>query len=295
MANIQVGMKIFIDEFILGLRSCWQGVRFIVEHRFYWYFCIPAILMLIIYYLGNIILRSEIEADLSNMNGIVWYFIHVIINISIAILLMKFAKYIVVIVLSPLLSHVSQRCKQLIGEDDRATPSGKHRFRINYQQITKDAKRGVRLALRNILWEYFFFVLILIIASIFWDDPRHSPLFYLTIIIGFYYYGFSFMDYDSERRHMNEQESIHYVRSHRGLAMAIGMIYSLLILVPIDMTKMFIVSEKGTVTFGSFLDILLHLGLWICASIAPILAIVSASIATENLKKREAMAINTDA
>jgi len=278
-------MFLFFKEFIIGLRSCWQGIRFIFEHRFYWYFFIPALLMLFIYYLGNIILRSEIEADLSNMNGIVWYFIHVIINISIAILLMKFAKYIVVIVLSPLLSHVSQRCKKHLS--DAQSHERSHILIIDYKQIIKDAKRGVRLAFRNILWEYFFFIIILIVAYIFWDEPRQSPLFYITFLIGFYYYGFSFLDYECERRKMDEQESIHYVRSHRGLAMSIGMIYSVLILVPVDMTKMFVISEQGELTFGNFLDILVHLLLWICASVAPILAIVSAAIATESIQKKE--------
>jgi len=277
----------FFNEFILGLRSCWKAIQFIVRHRFYWYFFIPAILMLVIYYLGNRILHSEIEADLSNMNGIVWYFIHVVINISIAILLMKFAKYIVVIVLSPLLSHVSQRCRKLIVETDDTKGSKRHLLIIDYRQIYTDARRGIRLAFRNILWEYFFFVLILLVASIFWAEPTRSPLFYITFIIGFYYYGFSFMDYDCERRRMDEKQSIVYVRTHRGLAMSIGMVYSLLILVPVDMTKMFFISEYGELTFGSFFDIIVHISLWICASVAPILAIIAASIAVEQLKKNE--------
>lgn len=234
--------------------------------------------MLIIYYVGNRILRSQIEADLSNMNGIVWYFIQVIINVSLAILLMKFAKYVVVIVLSPLLSHLSQRCEKII--------SGKT-YPTDYKQIVKDVKRGIRLAIRNILWEYFFFIIILIIASISWEEPRQSPLFYITFIIGFYYYGFSFIDYDCERRKMNEWTSIAYVKSHRGLAMGIGMIYSLLILVPVDLTALFSISEPGKLKFRDFVEVFAHLLLWICASVAPIIAIVSASIAMESLKTEE--------
>ncbi len=268
----------FFNEFWLGLKSYWEAFRFIRENRLYWYFFIPAILMLVIYYVGNRILRSEIDADLSNMNGIVWYFIQVVFNISIAILLMKFAKYVVVIVLSPVLSHLSQRCEKII--------SGKT-YPIDYKQIVKDMKRGIRLAIRNILWEYFFFIIILIIAYIGWNEPRQSPLFYITFIIGFYYYGFSFIDYDCERRKMNERASIVYVRSHRGLAMGIGMIYSLLILVPVDLTKLFSISEPGKLAFRDFMEVFAHLLLWICASVAPILAIVSASIAMEDLKTEE--------
>lgn len=268
----------FFTEFWLGLKSYYKAFRFIRENRLYWYFLIPAVLMLVIYYVGNKIMSSRVDADLSNMNGIVWYFIHVAINISIAILLMKFAKYVVVIVLSPLLSHLSQRCEKIITGNS---------YPIDYRQILRDVRRGIRLAFRNIVWEYFFFIIILIIASIGWNEPRQSPLFYLTFIIGFYYYGFSFIDYDNERRKLNEQKSIQYVRLHRGLAMGIGMIYSLLILVPVDLTVLFSISDLSTLNFKGIMLVLGHVLLWVCASIAPILAIVSASIAMQKIKESE--------
>lgn len=232
--------------------------------------------MLIIFQLGTRIINRNIDADLSNMNGIVWYFIMATIDISVAILLMKFTKYIVVIVLSPLLSHLSQRCEKIMTGNT---------YKIEFKQIIKDVRRGVQLALRNIIWEYFFFFVILIIAYIGWNEPKQSPLFYITFLIGFYYYGFSFIDYDNERRKLDELQSISFVRSHRGLAMGIGMIYSLLILVPVNLTTLFSVSDYHNLMFKDYLKILLHFSLWICASIAPILAIVSASIAMDELKR----------
>lgn len=266
----------FFKEFWLGLKSYWSSFRFIRENKLYWYFLIPAVLMLIIYQVGNRIINRQIDADLSNMNGIVWYFMLVTVDISIAILLMKFAKYVVVIVLSPLLSHLSQRCEKIMTGNS---------YPIDYKQILRDVKRGIRLAIRNLIWEYFFFFIILIIASIGWNEPKESPLFYLTFIIGFYYYGFSFIDYDNERRKLDERKSISFVRSHRGLAMGIGMVYTLLILVPVDLTILFSISELDKLNFSDYILVALHFLLWVCASVAPILAIVSASIAMDQLKK----------
>lgn len=259
----------FFKEFWLGLSSFWRAFQFIREHRLYWYFLIPAGLMLLIYYLGNFILHYNVDADISNMNGIVWYFIHAAINISIAILLMKFSKYIVVITLSPLFAYISQKCEKIV--------TGKA-YTTDFKQIVLDVKRGVRLAVRNMLWEYSFFLIILLIAWIGWDNPLKSPLFYLTFIVGFYYYGFSFIDYNNERRKLNEQDSIKYVRSHRGLAMGIGMVYSFLILVPVDLEVLFSISKITELGIDHFFNVLFHVFLWICASIAPILAIVGASI-----------------
>lgn len=269
-------LKLFFKEFWLGLTSYWKAFKFIKQHRLYWYFFIPALLMLLIYFAGNKIMSLTIEPNFSTMNGIVWYFIQTTINISIAILLMKFAKYLVVILLSPLLSHLSQKCEKIITGNT---------YEISYKQIIQDVKRGVRLAIRNLIWEYFFFLIILIIAYIGWNKPTESPIFYLTFIIGFYYYGFSFIDYDNERRKLNIQQSISYVRIHRGLAMGIGMIYSFLILVPVKLEILFSISTMTSFDFKAILAFLGHLILWALASTAPILAVVSASIAIEEIRE----------
>lgn len=268
-------MKHFFSEFLIGLKSYWKALTFIRENRLYWYYIIPALLMLIIYFIGNRIMHMEIAANFSNMNGIVWYFIYVGINISISLLLMKFTKYLVVILLSPLLSHLSQRCENILTGNQ---------YPVNLKQIYADVKRGVRLAMRNMLYEYFYFFIILIIAYFIWDEPTKSPLFYLTFLIGFYYYGFSFIDYDNERRKLNEVQSIQFVRSHRGLAMGIGMIYSLLILVPVDLEVLFSVDKLSNFRLYTILEFVGHLLLWVSASIAPILAIVSSSIAMEEIR-----------
>jgi CysZ protein len=269
-------VKPFFSEFLLGIQSYGKALKFIRQHRLYWYFFLPAILMLFIYSIGNQLMNYQINADLSNMNGIVWYFIYSALNISIALLLMKFAKYIVVVTLSPLLSFLSQKSERLLSG---AT------YQANWKQIMNDVRRGIRLAIRNILWEYFFFLVILIIATIGWGNPTESPLFYLTIAIGFYYYGFSFLDYYNERKKLDERRSIAFVRKHRGLAVGIGTVYSLLILVPVDLTILFSISQPYQLTWNDYGTIGMHFALWILASIAPILAIVSATLAMEKTKE----------
>jgi CysZ protein len=101
--------------------------------------------------------------------------------------------------------------------------------------------------------------------------------------LGFFYYGFSFLDYVSERLRFTVDESILFVRKHRGLAIAIGMIYSLMILVPVDLGILFSGEsfEKGFLKGST--EFILHLSLWLCAASAPILAIVAATIAMHDL------------
>ncbi|MFT5777198.1 MAG: CysZ protein [Crocinitomicaceae bacterium] len=257
-----------------GFRSYWKAIRFMIEHRLYWYLIIPAILMLIIYYLGSLVQAHHVQPDAETTNEIIWYVFYLMIEISIALLLMKFAKYLVVVMLSPLLSHLSVKCENILTGN---------KYPWDFKQLVSDVKRAMRIVVRNLMWEYFFFIIIFIVASIGWDEPQSSPVFYLTFMIGFYYYGFSYMDYINERRRLSIDESIMFVRKNRGLALVIGGGYSVMILVPVDISVLADFSAFSD-DFGAALGrFLLNLFLWLCASLAPILAILAATIAMHDL------------
>ena len=213
----------FIKNLFFGYRAYFQAIKFIRKHKLYWYFAIPAVLMLGIYGLGDLISHHNIRPDVDNMNEIVWYMVYLMIEISIAILLMKFAKYLVVVLLSPLLSNLSMKTEKILTGNT---------YPFNIKQLVSDVRRALRIVIRNIMWEYFFFLVIFTVSYFGWEDPQKSPIFYLTFVIGFFYYGFGFLDYINERRRLNMDESIMFVRKNRGLAIAIGSVYSIMILVP---------------------------------------------------------------
>lgn len=264
----------FIKSLFFGYRSYIKAIKFILEHKLYWYFLIPAALMPVIYKLGEFVLNRRPTPDVDNMNEIVWYLLYLMLEISVALLLMKFAKYLVVVLLSPLLSYLSVKTEyKLTG----------NKYPFNFKQLIHDVKRAVRIVIRNIMWEYFFFLIIYVVSYFGWEEPRSSPIFYLTFVIGFFYYGFGFLDYINERRRLDIDQSITFIRDNRGLAVAIGSIYSILILVPVDIGVLFDWSEIGVNTMGTIGNFLLHLILWACASTAPILAIVAATIAMNDL------------
>src|SRR5690606_4083313 len=135
-----------------------------------------------------------------------------------------FSKYLVVILLSPMISHLSMKTEKILTGNT---------YPFSFNQLIQDIKRATKIVIRNLMWEYFFFLIILIVSFLGWENPRSSPVFYLTFVIGFFYYGFAFLDYINERRRLDIDESIIFVRNHRGLAIAIGGFYSLLILVPL--------------------------------------------------------------
>jgi CysZ protein len=272
-------MRFFKDLFV-GLRAYWKAIGFIHKEKLYWFIPIPAVFMLLIYKLGDMIRSHHSSMGTENMNSIVWGMIILLLEIMIGMTLMKFSKYLVVIILSPLLSYLSQTSERILTGNT---------YDFDLEQLFRDIKRGIRIAMRNIMWHYFFFLILFIVAYIGWEKPEESPVFYLTFILGFFYYGFSFLDYVHERLRWDMDQSIRFVRKHRGLAISIGMIYSMLILVPVDLSVLF--SSKGF-EYGFIKGILnysFQIFLWICAASAPILAIIAATIAmhdTVDLKKQ---------
>lgn len=244
------------------------------EHKLYWYIPIPAVLMLGIYKLGDLIRAYHTTIATENMNQIVWGLLILMLEILAGLTLMKFSKYLVVILLSPFLAFLSQKSEKIITGNT---------YSFNLPQLYRDIRRGVRIAIRNVLWHYFFFTIIYLVSWLGWDEPERSPVFYLTFVLGFFYYGFSFLDYVNERLRWDMDESIRFVRSHRGLAIAIGMIYSLMILVPVDLGVLF---SGGNFEKGILVGIsayIVQLILWLSAASAPVLAIVAATLAMNDI------------
>ena len=262
----------FIKDFVLGMRAYWKAFLFIRERKMYWYALIPAFLMLGIYQVGSWIQYRQFDTDTRTMNGIVWYLIQLMLEISIALLLMQFSKYMVVTILSPLLAYLSQKTEKII--------TGNH-YPFNMKQFWLDIKRGLRIVVRNIMWQYFFFLIIFAFCAIFWDNIHESPVFYITYLISFYYYGFSFLDYVNERRRRNVSESILFIRKHSGLAISIGLIYYVMIFVPVDLRIFF----EYTLTLDNTFELIRQLFWWILAASAPIMGIVSATLAMYEIDK----------
>lgn len=259
---------------MLGLRAYRKAFLFIRDHRLQWYALIPAFLMLGIYQIGAWLKNRHFTADVSTMNGIVWYLIQLMAELSVALLLMNFTKYLVVALLSPLLSYLSQKTEKAV--------TGKT-YPFDLAQLWLDTRRGLRIVIRNILWEYAFFLVILVIATLGWEEARKSPVFYLSFAIGAFYYGFSFIDYVNERRRLTVEQSILFMRRHRGLALAIGAVYSVLILVPVDLSALFSWERLSVEPIYFLTQFCLHLFLWICAASAPILASIAATLAMHEL------------
>ena len=89
--------------------------------------------------------------------------------------------------------------------------------------------RGIRVNMRNLSLEILFSILILIIGLIPIIGIISTILLFL---VQSYYAGFGNMDYTLER-HLTYKQSIAFVRNHKGIANGNGMIFMIMLLIPI--------------------------------------------------------------
>jgi CysZ protein len=128
-----------------------------------------------------------------------------------------FSGFFLLLVLSPVFSLVSEETGQKL--------SGKN-YHFSPGQFIKDIIRGIKITLRNMLYQYLFIALISI-AMYFLPEMKiiHITGNVLIFIVTAYFYGFSILDYAMENLRMSYKKSIDFVRNHPGIAIGLGSIY----------------------------------------------------------------------
>ncbi|MEW7289351.1 EI24 domain-containing protein [Aquimarina sp. 2304DJ70-9] len=130
-------------------------------------------------------------------------------------------KHIVMALSAPFMSPVSEKVEaHILGETNHT-----HRNTSFRQQLS----RGIRINLRNLFKELLFMLPLLILSFI---PVVGIVATILIFLIQAYYVGFGNMDYTMER-HFNYKESIQFVRKNRGTAIGNGIVFVLMLFIPI--------------------------------------------------------------
>jgi CysZ protein len=218
-----------LADFIDGILSYLRALAVLRKYNLGRYFVITGVGSLII---GVIVMSviygnyDEVGALISNAWPWEWgaeWVSKIAGGLSFAVMALLFLiiyKYLIFILLAPIMSLVSQRV-------ENHEKGGIHNSGIN---VIGEMIRGVRIALRNILRELFFTIILLIASLIL---PIFSWLTsVLILIIQAYYAGFGNMDYTLER-YYNTHQSVVFIRENRGFAVGNGLVFLLLLAVPV--------------------------------------------------------------
>lgn len=143
-------------------------------------------------------------------------------GILIALIGLFLYKYIILILVAPLMSPLSEKLEEgMAGTSDGVE--------FSWTRMIKEMLRGVRIGLRNIFKEMIYSIGLLILGLIPGIAIISAPGIYF---VQAYYAGFGNMDYFLER-HYNVKDSALFVNRYRGAAAANGAIFLMLLLIPV--------------------------------------------------------------
>ncbi|MFY7965243.1 MAG: EI24 domain-containing protein [Chitinophagaceae bacterium] len=226
-----------LKEIIISIQAYFKAHQFIKEHKLWKWILLPGIIYTLMFAISmyffsktangftewltiKVGLKNWLDRMQSSFLGFFFTLGGMILWMIQMLLYFSLFKYLFLIIGSPVFAYLSEKTEAIIQGKD---------FPFSFSQLFKDIIRGVRIALRNSVWQTVYMFSILIIAFI----PivgLATPL--ITILIECYYYGFSMLDYSMERNKKTAAESIFFVSHHKGLAIGNGIVFYLMHLLP---------------------------------------------------------------
>ena len=227
-----------LKDIVIAIQAYGQAHRFIRRHNLWKWIIIPGIIYMLLfctsmYFFGKsatsvidfLLIKTHLNEWVTSMQSRLLGFFFTLAGMMLWLILMLFYfslfKYLWLIIGSPIFAYLSEKTEAIIEEKE---------YPFSFPQLIKDIIRGIRIAVRNTLWQTVYTVSILflsIIPLVGWVTPVFA------ILIECYYYGFSMLDYSCERNKLSVAESITFIGAHKGLAIGNGLLFYLMHLVPV--------------------------------------------------------------
>jgi CysZ protein len=250
-------MKKLSRELAVGLNSYKEAVWFVDRHKLYTWLIAPIVLnigLLVLSIWAGALFAEYIEGFFESwfqsqydwLNTTLGWAVAIGVRVITFFAYALFYKNLVLIVMAPLLALLSEEVEKKATQTD---------YPFDVSQFLKDVIRGVRLAIRNLIRELGFTM----VLGIFTFVPvigLASPV--LILLVQSYYFGFSMVDYSCERDKLGVAESVVWARQHWVLMITLGLVF-----------------------FGTFL--IPYVG-WI---VSPVIGIVAGTLAYMKTKKPE--------
>lgn len=222
-----------LKEIVIAIQSYLEAHRFIVKHKLWKWIVIPGLIYAILFVVSMYFFGKSATAVIEYLThttgldgwiqkfrngflGFLFAFAGLILWLLIMLFYFSLFKYIWLIVGSPVFSYLSERTQAIIEEKE---------FKTDFKQLMKDIGRGVKLSLRNMLWQTVYTISLLLL-SLFPVVGWITPL--IALLVECYYYGFSMMDYSCERQKLNASQSVEFIAKHKGLAIGNGLVFYLM-------------------------------------------------------------------
>ncbi|MDQ6814952.1 MAG: EI24 domain-containing protein [Bacteroidota bacterium] len=227
-----------LKDIVAAIRSYNEAHRFIRKHKLWKWIIVPGLVYMLmfcisIYFFGKsasyviewLTIHTGLRQWIENLQSRIAGFLFTIAAIVLWLMLMLFYfslfKYLWLILGAPIFAYISEKTEDIL--EGKTIP-------FNLSQLLKNAIRGIKIAMRNTLWQsvyLIFFVILSFIPVVGWVVPVFA------LLIECFYYGFSILDYSLERHLLTAAESIDFIGKRKGLAIANGLLFYLLHLIPV--------------------------------------------------------------
>jgi CysZ protein len=220
-----------------GIQLYVKAFEILFSRRFWWFLLFPILILLLLFLGGNLLVtiagdglyglfETTVRSWVEGISWLQWVneasniLVKIFLKIIYFFLFVAFGGYLVLILMSPIFSWLSERTE--------ATLSGRE-YPFSWKQFCWEIFRGIRIALRNMVLQLLFSLFFFLCSFI----PLVGLLMpFALFLTSSYFYGFSFMDYAIERKRYNIKQSIRYVNKNRGVVTGIGCIYALALMIP---------------------------------------------------------------
>lgn len=206
-----------------------DSFRIIREAKLRKFYFLPGIISIFLFMiflsLGDIIsdnltLLIEKFLNVENYHSIVLFVIKTIVWVCSILFYFLIYKSLLLIILSPILSYVSERVETYL--------TGK-KFEFGLKKNISFIGRGISIGFKSFIKQMIATILIMFLGFIF---PINLSIPLLVFIVQAYFTGFSFMDYTLERHELSSSESLKFLKRKRTYATLSGTIFTLLFFIP---------------------------------------------------------------
>ena len=227
-----------LEEIIIAIQSYSKAHQFIVKNKLWKWILIPGVIYALLFMAGIyffwesagiiidfILSETGIKAWLKRENvswiNFIFIFGQLILQIVLLFFYFSIFKYVFLIVGSPVFAYLSEKTEAIILEKN---------YPFSWSRYFADIARGIKIALKNTVWQTVYTLSILFLALIpffGWITPL------IALFVECYYFGFSMLDYTNERRGLSSAHSGDFINHHKGLAVGNGMVFYMMHALPV--------------------------------------------------------------
>lgn len=223
--------KAMIQQFIQAIESYFLAIKYMSKRSLWRWQIGPGIIS---FFLGAVIfgLAYQFGNNLGNIMSS-WYpfefgksvveWIFLIMGKIMIVVTGLFAyRYILLILISPMLSILSEKVEEIYLENPNQAG-------FSIRRMARDIKRGIHITLRNLFRELGYTLGLLLLSFVPGASILTAPL---TFSVQSYYAGFANMDFTLER-YMDVKSRVRFVKRNKGMAVGNGLVFLVLLMVPV--------------------------------------------------------------